>query len=55
MPNKTLNEQLSNHLYKTGTVTSFASFSLKTIHIASKQVLELTIQNSFPTYTRITS
>jgi hypothetical protein len=55
MPNKTLNEQLSNRLYKTKTVTSFASYSLKTKHITSKQVLELTIQNSFPTYTKITS
>jgi hypothetical protein len=42
-------------VYKTKTVTSFASCSLIAKHIALKCMLEWTIQNSTPTYTKVTS
>jgi hypothetical protein len=40
-------------VYKIRRITSFASYSLKAKHITSRQALELTIQNSFPTYTKL--
>jgi hypothetical protein len=41
-------------VYKISAITSFASCSLGTKHITSKQALELTIQNNTPIYTKVT-
>jgi hypothetical protein len=42
-------------VYKTKAITSFASCSLGAKHIASRQALELTIQNNTPAYIKVTS
>jgi len=42
-------------VYKTKTITSFASCYLKAKHITLRRMLDMTIQNNIPTYTKVTS
>ncbi len=42
-------------VYKIKVIKSFASCNLGTKHIASRQAIELKIQNNTPIYTKVTS
>jgi hypothetical protein len=53
MPNKMLNEQYEI-VYKIRKITFVASCSVGTKHIASRRAVKLIIQNSTPTYTKVT-